>query len=171
MRGVTIAPEVRRRRLWIRIGLLAVYAGLIALSFAAGKAHTVLLDNKDTEAAEAPDGVLVAVNGGEELELYRGDRDKVTVQGQVLRVRLEVLADGAVTQKRLRLPLSQEMLLLSIPALLAGNQPVLVPFVPENVAAPPEEEAFTSDQLVGEPAPASPEGELAPPSPASPPAP
>ncbi len=166
MRGIVIAPEVRRRRLWVRIGLLVVYAGLIALSFTSGKTHTILLDNKDTETAEAPDGVLVTVNGGEEMELYRGDRDKATVQGQVLRVRLEVLTGGAVIQKRLHLPLAQNMLLLSIPALLAGSEPVLVPFVPENVAAPPEEEVFTSDQLAGESPPESPGSGPTTPSPA-----
>ncbi len=161
MRGVTVTPEVRRRRRWIRIGLLAVYLGLIALSFVTGKSHTVLLDNKSTEAAEAPDGVLVAVNGGEQLELYRGDRDKTTVQGQRLRVRLE-LFDGTVTEKRLRLPLGQDMLLLSIPALLAGSGPVLVPFVPQEVALPAEEQSFSSDQLTGEQVPPSPEAQPAP---------
>jgi hypothetical protein len=162
MRGITIAPEVRRRRLWIRIALLAAYLGLVALFFVTGRAHVVLLDNKDTESAEAPDGVLVSVNGGEELELYRGDRDRATVQGQRLRVRLEVFADGTVTEKRLRLPLGQNMLLLSIPALLAGSEPVLVPFVPENAALPPQEEAFSSEDLTGEPAPDSPTAEQPP---------
>ncbi len=161
MRGVVIGPEVRRRRRWIRSGLLAVYVILIALSFLTGKSHTVLLDNKSTQDAEAPDGVLVAVNGGEQLELYRGDRDKATVQGQRLRVRLE-LFDGTVTEKRLRLPLGQDLLLLSIPALLAGSGPVLVPFVPENVALPAEEQAFSSDQLTSDQAPPSPEEQLAP---------
>ncbi len=161
MRGVVLAPLVRRRRLGIRIALLAVYVVLIALLFVTGKSHTVLLDNKNTQDAEAPDGVLVAVNGGEQLEMYRGDRDKATVQGPRLRVRLE-LFDGTVTEKRLRLPLGQDMLLLSIPALLAGSEPVLVPFVPENVALPAEEQAFSSDQLTSDQAPPSPEGELAP---------
>jgi hypothetical protein len=147
MRGVAIAPQVRRRRLLIRIALLAVYAGLIVVMFVTGKAHTVLLDNKDTAELEAPDGVLVSVNGGEELELYRGDRDKATVQGRSMRVRLEVLADGAITQKRLRLPLGGDMLLLSLPALLAGSEPALVPFVPAAASAPVEEEAFSSEDL------------------------
>ncbi len=159
MRGVAIAPQARRRRLWIRIAMLAVYVGLTALFFVTGKAHVVLLDNKDTESAEAPDGVLVAVNGGEELELYRGDRDKATVQGQRLRVRLEVFSDGTIIEKRLRLPLGEDMLLLSIPALLSGSEPVLVPFVPVNVALPPQEEAFSSEELAGELPPGIPETE------------
>jgi hypothetical protein len=147
MRGVTVSLVVRRRRLAIRIALLAVYAGLIVLLFVSGKAHVVLLDNKDTETAEAPDGVLVSVNGGEELELYRGDRDKATVQGRSMRVRLEVFADGTVVEKRLRLPLGQDMLLLSLPSLLAGSEPALVPFVPAAASAPLEEEAFSSEDL------------------------
>jgi hypothetical protein len=143
--------------------LLAVYLGLIILLFVSGRAHVVLLDNKDTETAEAPDGVLVSVNGGEELELYRGDRDKATVQGRSMRVRLEVFADGTVVEKRLRLPLGQDMLLLSLPALLAGSEPVLLPFVPAAASAPLEEEAFSSEDLSAEEL--LPSGELAPPAP------
>jgi hypothetical protein len=91
--------------------------------------------------------VLVSVNGGEELELYRGDRDKATVQGRSMRVRLEVFADGTVVEKRLRLPLGQDMLLLSLPSLLAGSEPALVPVVPAAASAPVEEEAFSSEDL------------------------
>jgi hypothetical protein len=163
MRGVTVPLVVRRRRRAIRIGLLAVYAGLIVLLFVSGKAHVVLLDNKDTETVEAPDGVLVSVNGGEELELYRGDRDKATVQGRSMHVRLEVFADGTVFEKRLRLPLGKDMLLLSLPSLLAGSEPALVPFVPAAASAPVEEEAFSSEDLSEEELPV-PE-ELPPPPP------
>jgi len=153
---------VRRRRLLIRVALLAVYVGLATLAFVTGKAHTVLIDNKDTEQAEGIDGVLVEVNGGEQLELYRGDRDKVAVQGQGLRVRVELL-DGTATEKRLRLPVGQDMLLLSIPGLLAGSETALEPFVPVNVAPPPEEEEpVTSDGLSGEPLPETLEGEPPP---------
>jgi hypothetical protein len=165
MRGVTITPEVRRRRLWIRIGLLAVYAGLVTLAFVTGKAHTVLIDNKDSEQAEGIDGVLVSVNGGEQLELYRGDRDRALVKGQRLRVRIE-LFDGAVTEKRLRLPVGQEMVLLSVPALLAGSDRALEPFTPLNVTSPPEEEEpLTSEGLPGELMPESLEEQAAPPAP------
>ena len=147
MRGVSISPKVRRHRLLIRVALLAVYVGLATLAFVTGKGHTVLIDNKDTEQAEGIDGVLVAVNGGEQLELYRGDRDKVAVQGRSMRVRLEVFADGTIVEKRLRLPLGQDMLLLSLPSLLAGSEPALVPFVPAAASAPVEEEAFSSEDL------------------------
>jgi len=162
MRGVTIAPQVRRRRLLIRAGLLAVYAGLMALAFVTGKAHIVLIDNKDTQEVEGLDGVLVAVNGGEELELYRGDRDKITVRGLALRVRIE-LFDGSSAEKSLRLPVGQDMLLLSIPALLADSDKALEPFVPTNVAPPPEEEEpVTSGDLSPEPLPEALDGEPPP---------
>jgi hypothetical protein len=80
-----------------------------------------------------------------------------------MRVRLEVFADGTVVEKRLRLPLGQDMLLLSLPALLAGSEPVLLPFVPAAASAPLEEEAFSSEDLSEEEL--LPSGELAPPAP------
>ena len=80
--------------------------------------------------------LVYSVNGGEELELYRGASDKATVQGRSMRVRLEVFADGTIVEKRLRLPLGKDMMLLSLPSLLAGSEPALVPFVPAAASAP-----------------------------------
>jgi hypothetical protein len=116
------------------------------------------LDNKDTESLEGIDGVLVRVNRDEELELYGGDRDKAVIRGQSFRVRAEVIDDGTVVEKRLRVPLSQNMVLLSIPALVAGAEPVLVPFVPVEVSvSTDDEEAITSEELSAEPPEVSPD--------------
>jgi len=135
-----------KRRLAVRIGLLLLYAGLIALTFVTGKGHTILIDNKDTESAEGIAGVLGTVNGGEEIELYRGDRDKAVVRGQSHRVRIELFDDGTVVEKRIRLPIGKDVLLLSLPALLAGQEPALFPFVAPRAAPPPQEEEPESSE-------------------------
>ena len=57
------------------------------------------------------------------------------------------------------------MLLLSLPALLSGSEPALIPFVPANAAPPQEEEAYTSEELAVELPPESLEGEPLPPAP------
>jgi len=161
-----LSPAVRRRRLLVRAALIVVYLGLIGLFFVTGKGPTILLDNKDTETLEGIDGVLVTVDGGEELELYGGDRDKATIRGQRFRVRVEVFDEGTVVDRRLRVPLSENMMLLSLPALVAGVEPALVPFVPLDVVlSPDDEEAITSEDLSGElPLDALPDAETAPPS-------
>ena len=154
MNAPALSAAVRRRRLVVRVALLLVYLGLVALFFVTGKAHTVLLDNKDTESLEGIDGVLVRVNRDEELELYGGDRDKAVIRGQGFRVRVEVIDDGTVVEKRLSVPLNENMVLLSIPALVAGAEPVLVPFVPlEVTVSTDDEEAITSEDVSPQMAP------------------
>lgn len=166
MKAPALSAAVRRRRLVVRVALILAYLGLVALFFVTGKAHTVLLDNKDTESLEGIDGVLVRVNRDEELELYGGDRDKAVIRGQGFRVRVEVIDDGTVVEKRLRVPLNENIMLLSLPALVAGAEPVLVPFVPQEVVlSTDDEEAVTSDDLSGElPPDALPDADTPPPS-------
>ena len=98
---------------------------------------------------------LEAVDRQEALELYAGDRDKAMVIGQVHTVSIEVIADGTKIERKIRLPLGEEMLLLSIPKLAAGREPALVPFVPPQAAAPKEgvgnTNAFTSPGGTEEP--------------------
>lgn len=151
MSGPELDPKVRMRRYLIRAAVLIVYVSLIALVFVTGKGHTILIDNKNAEDGSVPaiDGVLVSVDGREALELYKGDRDKEMVKGQVHSVAVEVISDGRKIQKKIRLPLDKDMLLLSVPMLVAGREPALIPFVPADVAPPSDESvnasnAFTS---------------------------
>jgi len=150
MSGAAKPPRTAIRRLAIRAALVAAFVGLTALVFVLGKGHTILVDNKDAEdgAVEAVDGVMVSVDRQEALELYRGDRDRVMVMGQSHTVTIENINDGTKIERRIRLPIGEETLLLSVPNLMAGREPALVPYVAPQ-APPPEEgvgntNAFTS---------------------------
>ncbi len=124
--------KVKSRRSIVRSALVALFAALLALTFLNGRGHSLLVDNKDSPdgTVMAIDGVLVSVDGREELELYSGDRDMEKVKGQTHTVRIESLGDGTVLEAKIRLPLMSDMMLLSIPMLLAGKEPYLSVFVP-----------------------------------------
>jgi len=139
------------RRALVRCGLVAAYAGIIALAFVTGKSHTILVDNKDRADGpfQAVDGILVSIGGKEPLELYAGDRDMAKVQGQRLRVTLESLTGGDKKSFELKIPMDQDMLLLSVPMLAAGRMDCLESFVTaeqprEAEGAAGDESAFTS---------------------------
>jgi hypothetical protein len=157
MSGTATGIRIAARRLAVRVALIAVFIGLAALAFLTGKGHTILVDNKDAEdgSVQAIDGVMVAVDRQEALELYAGDRDKAAVMGQVHTVSIEVIADGTKVVRKIRLPIGEEMLLLSVPKLAAGREPALVPFVAPQAAAPAEgvgnTNAFTSPGGTEEP--------------------
>jgi hypothetical protein len=157
MSGSATGSRIAVRRIIVRVVLIAAYIGLTVLVFVMGKGHTILVDNKDAEdgSVQAIDGVMVAVDRQEAIELYSGDRDKAVVMGQVHTVSVEVIADGTKLQKKIRLPIGEEMLLLSVPKLAAGVEPAVVPFVAPQAAAPEEgvgnTNAFTSPGGTGEP--------------------
>ena len=87
---------------------------------------------------------MVTVDRQEALEMYLGDRLAATVQGQSHTVTIEDINTGTKIERRIRLPLDEEMLLLSVPKLAAGREPAVVVFVaPES--APVEEGAGESN--------------------------
>ncbi len=149
-------------RLLVRSLLVLALIGVLVLSFLAGKGHTILVDNKDVSGGSisAIDGILVSVDGKEELELYSGDRDMQKVKGQSHVVKVEIINDGTKFEKRIALPLMTEMMLLSIPKLVAGIEPCIETFVPLDVAPPADESvgntnSFTSPDAVPEAMPLS----------------
>lgn len=150
-----IDPILKKRRLIVRLALIAVYFGAIALVFVSGKGHTILIDNKDSGEGRfaAIDGVMVTVDRQEELELYSGDRDKADVAGQGHRVKIKSL-DGAVDVERtFRLPIGVEMFILSVPRAAAGESIFVEPFMPKDLPAPSDEpvgntNAFTSPDAI-----------------------
>jgi hypothetical protein len=148
MSGTSARPRVPARRLVVRGALVAVFVVLTALVFILGKGHTLLIDNKDAEdgSVQAIDGVMVAVDRQEPLELYSGDRDKALVMGQAHTVSIQIIDDGTTVRKRIRLPIGGELLLLSIPRLAAGLEPAVIPFVAPP-APPPEEGAGGSNEF------------------------
>ncbi len=167
MRSRTADAAVARkagasRRLLVRGGLVILYFALIAITFVTGKSHTILVDNKDRAEVgfEALSGVLVSINGKEPLELYKGDRDMVKVQGQKLRVAIEPLGSGEKREAVLRIPMDEDMLLLSIPMLAAGREDCLEPFVTADQPRDPDESIGNVNEFISPDAPPSPEALL-----------
>lgn len=161
MNGSINASKLNPRRLAVRAGLLVVYGVLMALAFTFGKGHTVLLDNKDSEdgSVKAIESMTISVNGGEPIEFMAGDRDMAVVRAQWHTIKVDI--NGQVVEKKFTVPLGEDMVLLSIPKLLAGKEPAVVPFVMEAAPPPPEEPA------VEDPAAVTPDATAAP---ATPPA-
>jgi hypothetical protein len=159
MSGTETGSRSSPRRLAVRSALIAAYVGLVALVFVVGKGHTILIDNKDAEdgSVGAIDGVMVAVDRQEALELYTGDRDRVVVTGQSHTVTIEDINAGTKIERRIRLPIGEEILLLSVPKLAAGLEPAVVPFVAPQEAPPVEDSGAESNQFT------SPGGEEEPP--------
>lgn len=159
MNKKTTDPAIARRRNIVRALLVLVYFGLIAVVFITGKGHSILVDNKDAGTLQAVDGVLISVDTQEELELYSGDRDKFDVKGQRHRVRAETIDGSVKVDKVFSVPVGGEMYILSIPKLLAGEDPYIEPFTVLEVATPQEDsgerEAFTSPETVGDALPES----------------
>jgi hypothetical protein len=146
--AVVLDPQVKRRRLVVRAGLCVVYVALIALAFWCGKGHTIIVDNKDAEdgSVKAIDSLTVSVDGQEGLDLSAGDRDMAKVRGQGHRVEV-TLKDGQKVTQRIQVPVGEDVVLLNIPRLLAGQRPAVVPFVSQQ-AAPPAADQGNNNSFV-----------------------
>lgn len=143
-----IEPKSKTRRLLVRGLLLVIYAGLMAVAFTLGKGHTLLLDNKDSEdgSVKAFESVSVSVDGQEAIEFMSGDRDMAKVTAQRHTIRIDV--DGKTIEKKVTIPLGMEMALVSIPKLVAGVEPALVPFIlADQPAPPPDPDAGNSNEF------------------------
>ncbi len=144
--------------------LIAIVVVLLfgVMLFFIGKQHTVLLDNKtvtvDGQELAALKMVEVQVNKLDELELYPRDRDKVDVTRQKHSITVSYTDDSwediSIT-RTFRLPLMEEMVIISIPTLVAN------PDAPQSVwlktyelptfavRAAPEDEVIVTDDLAG----------------------
>jgi len=160
--------KTQRRRRLVRAACVLVYIGLIALVLNLGKGHTLILDNKDAEdgSVKALDSISVSVDGQDPTDLSAGDRDmaKVRGQGHVVDVTIK---DGPKVTRRIHVPLGEDMLLLSLPKLLAG-QPAVSRFVPKDVAPTPEDQQGNNNAFTSPDAPAVPGAPAAPVAPATP---
>jgi hypothetical protein len=165
MSGKAIDGKVRLRRLLVRGGLVIVYVVLVGLFFVLGKSHSLLIDNKSLAdgSAEAIDGVLVSVDGREALELYSGDRDIALLKGQRHSISVELITgERVVDKRRFALPIDTDMLLLSVPKLVAGQEPFIEPFVQRDQPRPAGEEVGNTNAFTSPDDPAA----VAPPAPA-----
>lgn len=164
MNGKVVDAKIKSRRLLVRGVLAVVYAALMALAFVLGKGHTLLLDNKDSEdgSVKAIESFTVSVNGGEPIEFMSGDRDLAKVRAQWHTIKINI--NGQIVEKKITIPLGLDMALLSIPKLVAGVEPAVVPFVAANEPPPAEEPASTETTFTAPEAPgAVPAAPVAPP--------
>lgn len=114
----------------IRSALAAAYVLLLILMLVTGKRHTILIDNKDAADGtyEAINGMSVQIDNLESAEYYPGDRDKALVKGQRHRIKIELFDDEKIIEREFRVPFGQDMVLLSVPKLVAGIEPFIEPF-------------------------------------------
>lgn len=119
-----------KRPLIVKISLAVVYVTLAVLMFITGRSHTVLIDNRGAEdgSYSAIKSMTVTVNNNAPSEFMKGDRDKFTIKGQTLKIKVESF-DGKINDEyKLSLPLKQDSVLVSIPKLVAGHEDAMVPF-------------------------------------------
>ncbi len=127
------------RRFYVRaiaIVLVILFAILMALI---GKQHSILIDNKNIEVNGSEIKVLqlveVQIDKEPSMELARRDRVQVDIQGQSFRLKV-IYSDKnweeQVLEKKLKVPFSEDMILLSIPAFIENMDDIdsyLEPFV------------------------------------------
>ena len=123
------------------LGLL--YIVLAIVMFLTGRTHTILIDNKGDPNGlyKAVNGMEVSVDKGEAVEFYRGDRDKFTVKAQRHTINIEFFDGTEPVTFKVKVPVSQDYVLLSIPKYLAGIEPYMEEFdiYASNKAAAKEE--------------------------------
>ena len=110
------------------LGIL--YVALAVIMFLTGRTHTILIDNKgDTSGLyKAVNGMEVSVDKGEAVEFYRGDRDKFTVKSQKHTINIEFFDGTEPVSFKVKIPVTQDYVLLSIPKYLAGIEPYMEEF-------------------------------------------
>jgi hypothetical protein len=131
--------------------MAAVWIGLGIVIFVNFRGHTLIVDNRSGDAGlEAPDLITVTVNGGKGLEFFRGDRDLFSVTGGSHRIRVEFGSGGPPFEGRFKLPVAENMYILSIPKMINGITPFVEPFHTEPERPPPEEELPETEVLPGD---------------------
>lgn len=146
------------RRFWIRIDAIVVVLLVAVLMFWIGKQHTILLDNKtlevDGQTYKAFSIVEVQVDKGERLELAARDRDMAVVTNQSHRITVWYTDDYYEEIEKtwkFSVPLGEDMMLISIPALVGGaDESVWLTHYEPPVAAvaPVAEPVVTSEDAV-----------------------
>ncbi len=114
------------RRLTVRAALGVLYFVVAVILFLTGRGHTILVDNKADPAGSYPalKGAVVSIGRAKPMEFYPGDRDKFIVKGQRHVLRVKPLAPGAQERTvEFRVPLGEDMTLVSISKLMAGVEP------------------------------------------------
>jgi hypothetical protein len=134
--------NTKKRRLLIRLALVAVWIGLGVFLFVMYRGHTQLVDNRNVEAPlrQAPDLIKVTVDKRKALEFFRGDRDIFELGGGVHRIYIEFSDGTPPFEKRFKLPSAQDMFILSIPKMINGIEPYYEVFFTQQESRSSEEE-------------------------------
>ncbi|MDR0629257.1 MAG: hypothetical protein LBG24_06425 [Treponema sp.] len=130
------------RRTIIQIVTVVIWIGLGIIIFVNFRGHTLIVDNRNVEEAglEAPDLITVTVNEGDSREFFRGDRDLVSVTGGSHRILVEFNNGSPSFEGRFRLPVVENMYILSIPKMIKGIKPFVEPFYTEPERPQPDDE-------------------------------
>jgi hypothetical protein len=145
---------MKHRTLLIRAAVILFILILSVVMFIIGKSHTILVDNKSIDDYQALQLVEVQVGKQPMLELTARDRDKFDVTGQRHIVRV-VYTDRQweehVIERKITLPLMQDMVMILLPVLVANPDAEQSLWL-ENyevpafaVMAQPDEEVVTDD--------------------------
>lgn len=110
--------------------LVVLYLVLAIVMFLTGRTHTILIDNKGDDAGtyKAVKGMEVSVDKGEPVEFYKGDRDKFTVKSQKHTIHIEFFDGSEPVTFTVKVPVTYDYVLLSIPKYLAGIEPYMEEF-------------------------------------------
>ena len=110
--------------------IVVLYLVLAIVMFLTGRMHTILIDNKGDEAGtyKAVKGMEVSVDKGEPVEFYKGDRDKFTVKSQKHTIHVEFFDGSEPVTFTVKVPVTYDYVLLSIPKYLAGIEPYMEEF-------------------------------------------
>jgi hypothetical protein len=133
---------MKRRRLIIRLALVLVWFLLGTVLFIFNRGHTLLVDNRNLpdEGIRAPDLIKVSIDGGYPLEFFRGDRDRYNLGGTNHRILIEFSDGAAPFEGPFRLPLKDDMYILSIPRMINSMEPFVEVFHTVREDTAPEEE-------------------------------
>ena len=121
---------VNKKIIIVRSVLVVVYVLLAVVMFVTGRSHTVLIDNKAAEdgSFKAINGMEVTINKLPSSEFMKGDRDKFVVKGQNVKIKV-VSFDGQIEDTyKIKIPLAQDAVLISVPKLVNGLEGVVEPF-------------------------------------------
>ena len=117
--------KIRRRRLFIKLALAALWIALCVLLFTVNRGHTLLMDNHDVEVPQlgAPDLIRVTVDKGKSSEFFRNDRDLFKVRGSRHRITVEFSDGNQPFETEFTLPIGPDMFIVSIPKMINGVEP------------------------------------------------
>lgn len=148
---------VLSRRHFFQLVAVILILVLAVVMFVIGRQHTVLLDNKtiehDGKSYPAFSIVEVKINKEDSIELAARDRDKADVMGQRHKITVtytDKFFEEHEVVKKFKVPIGYDMVLISIPALVAdlGQSIWLQQFIPPTAAvAPVVEELPVEDDL------------------------